>query len=254
MSSADRSVLEFDCGNSAAKWRLLSDQLTVEFGVVNYEEGFDSVFETIASFGQHILGCRVASVAEQEVNERLFLAWRSFSAKPIQFAKVTRGCANVTCGYRDVSQMGVDRWSAIIAASKLIGGPFVVADAGTAFTADFVQADGQHSGGYILPGFGLMLDALRQNTAIPSERIPSLAAMGSDNPGKDTESAISNALCLYVRSLFEGLMGKIDAGAKLLLTGGQAGLIVECLALDAILAPDLVLDGLAVLLPMEAQQ
>ena len=82
-----------------------------------------------------------------------------------EFARTARFAAGVTCGYEDPSRLGVDRWLAMLAARQLSNRPFIVFGLGTAGTADFVDGDGVHKGGFIVPGLRLMTEALFAGTA-----------------------------------------------------------------------------------------
>ena len=68
--------------------------------------------------------------------------------------------------YRNPAQLGSDRWAALIGARELLGGkPALVVVCGTATTIDFLAASGEFKGGVILPGVGLMVRSLHENTA-----------------------------------------------------------------------------------------
>ena len=68
-------------------------------------------------------------------------------------------------GYKNVSNMGVDRWLAMIAAVGLFPqqSDFVVVDAGTAITCDVIFRH-QHQGGWIAPGLKTLKTSLLSNT------------------------------------------------------------------------------------------
>ena len=48
---------------------------------------------------------------------------------------------DVTCGYRDPGQLGVDRWLALVAARAFHSGAVCVVDCGTAITVDALSAE-----------------------------------------------------------------------------------------------------------------
>lgn len=251
MSSITPLLLEFDCGNSAAKWRLIAAAGVIKSGSIFYEHGFAELLESLNVPVEQIIGCRVVSVASPETERALKNAWQDYSVFPIKFASVQRECFGVRSGYDDLSQMGVDRWSAVVAAQQRVDGPCVIVDAGTAITVDIVDSRSCHCGGYIFPGFDLMLDSLNEKTAIPGERIPDAADIVATHPGKTTSAAIANALGLAVSAFVSEVSSGAAVNATLVLTGGQAGLLAPLLKQDAIILPDLVLDGLSLLVPME---
>ena len=58
--------------------------------------------------------------------------------------------------YAHPSHLGVDRWLAMIGAYNEQPKATLIIDAGTAITADWVDAQGNHLGGCIAPGVDLM--------------------------------------------------------------------------------------------------
>ncbi len=253
MNSTASNLVEIDCGNSAAKWRLLSARKVVKCGTLGYTQGFNELFQSLDSLSENIDGCRVVSVAGQEVEIALRGSWVGWTSAPICFAQVEQFCAGVRCGYEDLSQMGVDRWAAIIAASQMVEGGCLVMDAGTAITADILDKQKQHLGGYILPGIDTMLGSLRDNTAIPSARIPNANHIGSFEPGVKTSSAIANAVSMAIGGFIDRICAEVDDSIEVILTGGHARLLENILPSSVSVVPDLVLDGLAALLPMEVR-
>lgn len=78
----------------------------------------------------------------------------------------------VHCGYVLASQLGVDRWLALLGAYSLYPNKnLIIVDSGTATTIDILSADGQHHGGWILPGVDMMQTSLLTNTAQISQHI-----------------------------------------------------------------------------------
>ena len=263
MTPEDRHILELDCGNSSFKWRVIAlesdsecgNPKAVNSGRLDNIDQFDSLVYELSAQNRLIAGCRAASVAGDAVNAQLNEIWQRIFESPIRFARVERSCNGVECGYDDLSQLGVDRWSAIIAAAANVASidgarPFVVIDAGTALTADIVGEDRMHQGGYILPGLVLMLDALKEKTAIPDIRIPDVDSLKSRDPGRDSASAISSAVTSAVSAFTRYVCGLGGSRAKVLVTGGHAELVGSLCETEFDLQPDLVMDGLSYIVPI----
>lgn len=104
----------------------------------------------------------LASVSRQDLTEQIITTCASLNIK-FQEAQSEANAFGIKNSYQDAQKMGVDRWLAMVGATKLTKKPFAVIDAGTAITCDFV-ADGQHLGGWIAPGFDTMKAALVKNT------------------------------------------------------------------------------------------
>jgi type III pantothenate kinase len=154
-------------------------------------------------------------------------------------------------GYSDPGLLGVDRWLAVVGAYARVGSACVVADLGTAATVDVVASDGQHQGGYIVPGPRLMVASLLRSTRELAPRHASSGASGTDSGFADnTRDAIERGCRLALAALIDRSVA--DAGGhsserpRLLLTGGAAPEVLPHLRSIGEHLPDLVLRGLAV--------
>lgn len=153
--------------------------------------------------------------------------------------------------YGRPEQVGQDRLVCAWAAMKLYGAPVIVVDLGTAITFDAVSKNREYLGGVILPGLNLSLRALHQGTALlPQVRL-------GDPPGaligKDTKGSMLSGLVYGFGALIDGLVKKlsreIGKKAKIVLTGGDAGLIRQYCSKSYYFEPDLILKGLKDLAP-----
>lgn len=126
--------------------------------------------------------------------------------------------------------LGIDRALAVWGAGIEWGFPVLAIDAGTALTFTGVNAVQQLVGGAILPGLGLQLRSLAQNTA----DLPLVQPDRSLPPrwGMDTPSALNSGI-LYV--LLAGLRDFIEAwhqqfpDSAIVLTGGDGELLYDAL-------------------------
>nr|ADI18754.1 putative transcriptional regulator, homolog of bvg accessory factor [uncultured gamma proteobacterium HF4000_36I10] len=240
-------ILEFDLGNTAAKWRLLQGVELIERGRVS------DLASLVMPPEASIDTVRVASVAG-EVREQALSQWcRDSLGLEARFARSTTVCAGVTNAYAEPERLGVDRWLAVLAAYHQFPQGALVVDAGTALTVDMVDAGGRHLGGYILPGHHLMQNSLRQDTArvyyTESDR-PEL------RPGQSTAEAVVNGAALAATAVATAALAQareqLGADCAALLTGGDAELLMQLLgekAGDFAYSPDLVMEGLALACP-----
>lgn len=151
----------------------------------------------------------------------------------------------IRIAYSTPHTLGLDRVAAAIGAYKLCEDKrdILVIDIGTAITYDIVSADGVYRGGNIAPGLDMRLRALNRYTA----RLPLVTLDNSTNVplwGTDTASALR-------AGALEGVVGEIlhyrnraGAGAHIVVTGGQAPLILQHLPFHPITHPHLVSLGL----------
>lgn len=83
------------------------------------------------------------------------------SSLPITELKTTSFACGVTNSYAKPTNLGVDRWLTLLAAhARFPNKPILIIDAGTALTIDVLTKDGLHLGGWIVPGFELMVESI----------------------------------------------------------------------------------------------
>lgn len=185
----------------------------------------------------------IASVSNRQLLESLVslsqTLWPQSRLLPPQASSEAFGVKNA---YRQPEKLGVDRWLALIAAHHHYAGNLCIVDCGTAVTVDVLQADGRHLGGLICPGLNLMKQALVANTADLDFTMQAYR----NGLGTATDVAIANGVCAAVTGLIEQTLRNLDAGYRLLLTGGDAAYIAEPLSLPHLLDLDLVLKGLSI--------
>jgi len=190
----------------------------------------------------------LSSVASAEVTARVAGLVERVTGRPPVQQRAVDPVPLVRNGYHKPEQLGVDRLVAMVAARDRLEGPLCVVDAGTAVTIDFVAADGQHLGGFILPGERLARDCLLARTAIPREP----AIEGDARVGRDTATAVAlgaqQAVASIVHYFTEG-PGQLFPGQRtgVVVGGGGAEALRPLLRRDCITLPDLVLHGLAVI-------
>lgn len=248
-------ILELDAGNTRIKWRLRkrnaanSQWLNVAEGFVNALERTPSVFIELGKQleklpMENISRMLVASVRGEGFKTAFSsLMTEKWHLQP-EFAASSKQCLGVVNSYVDVSKLGVDRWLAIIAAHHKDGEACCVVDCGTAIKVDLVSKNGQHRGGYIVPGLQLSLDAL-------ASRSKALATDPADwsltEPGNSTISAVRNGILRCVLGFIRDIrLQSINSGIlhRWYLTGGDAIVLLPHLNWEIQYEPDLVLEGL----------
>ncbi|MFT7223511.1 MAG: type III pantothenate kinase [Cellvibrionaceae bacterium] len=252
-------ILEVDIGNSRIKWRVVESDRTVSTAGCGSHRDYSQSLGDLTPAPEMI---RVASVVPDL--EESFREWclEQWGLEP-KFAQVSHLCSGVTNAYVDVSQMGVDRWSAIVAAFDHHQTACLVIDVGSALTVDLLQADGHHIGGYIVPGLSLMREALLRHTG--RVKTFSIDYHGNCSPGQSTQEAVAAGLRMMHLGLITQalirLLSEEDSPPVLAITGGAAEVLLVSLKIalaeqglsgkvsSVELNPWLVMDGLALLLP-----
>ena len=232
-------ILDIDVGNSFVKWRAVTELGSTQRGSQStpsvVREGLDlSVIDAVTY-------ARLSSVGDVSIIEilRQQIA-NTFHIEP-RMAVVSRYAGGVQCGYRSEEELGIDRWLGVVSAYSKFKRSLIVADLGSAITLDVVNDDGQHLGGYILPGLSLMRESLDRGTVQVSANDNMDDAIA---PANNTSAAVNRGSLFAVIATIEKLAQRHQA--LLVLTGGDANRIKGVLNIDALYERDLVIDGLSV--------
>ena len=142
-------------------------------------------------------------------------------------------------------EVGADRIVNAAAAHHLYRGPVIIVDLGTATTFDTVSEEGDYLGGAIATGIGTAAEALfTKTTALPRvELVHPERAIGTS-----TIAAMRSGVVFGYVGLVEGIVARIQQElgekARVVATGGYAGLIARETAVIDEVNPDLTLVGL----------
>ena len=159
-------VLELDAGNTRLKWRLINEGEILARGAVDNNEDWNTRLpELIDQLGSFQLA-RMSAVSGGEKHNLLTEIIHGGFGVPVLVARTKASCCGLTIAYREASALGVDRWLAMLAAFyQPEKGTKIIIDSGTALTVDIIDPNGNHIGGYIVPGIQLMRQSLQLNTA-----------------------------------------------------------------------------------------
>lgn len=239
-------ILDLDIGNTRVKWRVTDALGKVSAG--SRVHGVDEIKFANPEFAS-IERVRISSVLPAERSLRFAGQILEATGVEAEFARTRHAQCGVRNSYADVSRMGIDRWLGMLAGYAQAMGACCVIDAGTAVTLDWIDASGEHLGGYIVPGYATMRRSLLTGTGqvrIVDECSAEVA------PGRATESAVANGALLMLLGFVTRGVGQCSADLperKVILTGGDAGMLAEHLEFEFVVNQDLVLDGLALALP-----
>lgn len=248
-------ILEIDMGNTRLKWRILDHRLVLAQGAMGIEAPLDLLLDKIESYRMALSSVMAASVVGDSLEQKL-AEW-SIEYLKLQPVFVRSGaiCGPVRNGYREPQMLGVDRWLGIVAAYRIAAGACIVVSCGTAITVDLVAQDGKHLGGFIAPGLNLMIDSLTSRTRqIKLDGvIPELGL----SPAVATSGAVHSACAAMLTGLIDNGMKQLqrldqNTGFQMIFTGGDAAKLLSFYP-QALVVPDLVLDGLACVLDYPQQ-
>ncbi|TAF02504.1 MAG: pantothenate kinase [Nostocales cyanobacterium] len=126
------------------------------------------------------------------------------------------------------STLGIDRALALYGAGKTYGFPILVIDAGTALTFTGADANQQLVGGAILPGLGLQLTSLGQQTGqlplLKTDEIRQLPPRFAMNTPQAIESGIIYTLLAGIKDFLDHWLSLFPE-SKIAITGGDSNLL-----------------------------
>ncbi|MET0248992.1 MAG: type III pantothenate kinase [Sphingobium sp.] len=174
-----------------------------------------------------------------------------------KYFRVTAGVAGqgpidwgIELDVAEPGSVGADRVVNVIAAHHLYEGDLIVIDFGTATTFDVVDYKGAYKGGIIAPGINLSLDALVAAAA----KLPKIAITPPDDRsviGRTTEAQMHIGVFWGYVAMMEGLVARMRAEigrpTRVISTGGLAVLFNDNSDIFDAIAPDLTIQGLALL-------
>jgi type III pantothenate kinase len=242
-------ILAVDCGNTRIKWALYrpgpypdgSDMAAARMqqGALG-QAALSSWGEQLSTMPQpsRIIIANVAGAAVEQALRGLSAGWTA----PVEWLVASAQRAGVSNRYKEPAQLGADRWAALIAARHRQAGPQLVVSAGTALTADILDAQGVFHGGIIAPGLRLMQRSLAAGTA----GLPLSPGLYAEWP-RDTAEAIATGCLEAACGAIRGMMRRLPSQAQCLITGGDAATLSAQLGIAHQQVDNLVLDGLALL-------
>ena len=238
-------ILVLDCGHSRLAWGLAGPYGWSAQGTVANQDIGTLALRNWQNLQRpmRVVGVNVAGEATRVRVEAQLTRWRMMP----QWLIATEAACGVSNRYALPSQLGADRWAALVAAraralQELFPAPCVVVNARTAISVDALDAEGIFRGGVVLPGLNLMLQALAANTSL---RIP---------PGRYEDFPVNNADAMMSGSVqavcgaIEQMRGRLaregeSVAVKCFLGGGAAEEIASHLTPPVEVVDNLVLEG-----------
>lgn len=239
MSSIDADTWLFDLGNTRLKWTRLSSVAGEDPPAVAHDGRADVLARIELPRGAV---AHVSCVAAAPLRDALLQALTQRFAR-IHVARTLPRCGAVRIAYEIPERLGVDRFLSLLAAHRR-GGDALVVSVGTALTLDLLDAAGQHHGGRIAPSPALMREALHARAAQLPVTGGAYAEFAADTADALASGCDGAALALVERSHAQAT-ARLGRRAALLLHGGGVSELAHRLP-DAVLVPNLVLEGLAV--------
>jgi type III pantothenate kinase len=263
MVQSEPRLLCLDAGNTRIKFALhdgvgwcFREALPTRFALTDPDVFARALIDRLPERPTRIAACSVAGPTVAAAFEQIALRLDC----PLEWLRSSESALGVRNGYAVPTQLGHDRWAALIAARAICAGPCIVVMAGTATTIDALDAAGVFRGGVILPGLNLMRRSLADATAqLPHTERTALPSLWPDN----TAAAISQgsvlatvgAIALVRKQLAAELTDELNAertnrintlavsAVSCVLSGGAAESVLPWLDEPVVWRESLVLDG-----------
>lgn len=245
--------LVLDIGNTNSKLAVFNGKVLVSFQVLKQVVPA----ELISMIKQNSVNNSTVSSVSEDLQEVISVLQSNTNYIPFS-TEINTGIKN---HYQSLATLGLDRWAKVIAArAEYPEQNCLMIDAGTCITYDLLNSNSEYYGGSISLGIEMRFKALNHFTGkLPLIKWDSEAGIPK---GTDTVSAIESGVLQGVINEVEGFISsynKENKGLTVLLTGGNAGFLLEQLknsifARQIIHDPYLVLKGLNEVIAFEYVQ
>src|SRR5450759_670497 len=223
--------LLIDAGNTRIKWALVNGEDWLCSGVLPAKQA--------GKLSRHIAGhlaprylrrlrtdlhdiqqIWVSNVAGEETAQHIRNIGAGKYGQP-HFVVARQAQCGVRNGYSNPSQLGSDRWAALIAAWHLVQGKCLMVNSGTAITIDTLSGQGEFLGGLILPGVELM----QRSLVAATDQLKSAQGAYMPFPLNSADALYSGAIQASCGAIERQYTLLNDASAPVVLSGGAAGLL-----------------------------
>jgi len=234
-----------DVGNTQVKYVFQSDEKNAALSPVVYLDYQAFQIQLAQGAFAHVSEVILANVHGKAMDDAIknWAALNNIGFVQVQSAAKAFG---VTSSYQQPERLGVDRWLAMIGAKQRFPGEnLLIIDAGTATTVDLLAANGQHLGGWIMPGvqtmFNSLLDRTHKIIATPDTR-------ASLSFGNDSSSCLNHgSWAMSIGAVKEAVLqaNQMLMLDKMVITGGNGAEMVKLIPDNCQLEPKLIFHGLS---------
>lgn len=236
-------VLLVDAGNTRVKWAMDEGKGLGKAGAMPTAEAARLAAEWgVGAKARRVVASNVAGSGVAAHLERL-CGDAGMALLVIRAEEEQLGVVN---GYRDPSQLGSDRWAALIAAHAAGPAHQLVVNVGTALTIDALAEGGRFLGGLIVPGPALMRRSLDRGTAGLRLTEGAVQDFPESTPDAITSGAIQACVGAIGR-MRDTMAAQGMTPRALVLSGGGAHEIAPHLPMEPTIRENLVLEGLALI-------
>jgi len=245
-------ILAIDMGNTNIVIGCIDDEKTYfverlstdkSKTALEYAVGFKTVLELYSINITELEGAIISSVVPPLLNVICEAVTKITGKKPQVVGPGLKTGLNIKMD--NPKTVGSDMIVDAVAGMNEYGAPLIIIDMGTATTLSVVDKDGNYTGGAIMPGVRLSMEALASNAA-------QLYRVSLETPkksiGKNTIDCMKSGLLLGTACSIDGMIDRMEEelGYKttIVATGGLSKVVIPLCKHDIIVEDDLLLKGL----------
>lgn len=241
--------LIIDAGNSQIKWAIYSKNQQLSRN--SYQKWSEFQFKELSLKYPEISHVMISSVRTIPIN--VYDSLKNSFPQIIELDHKLK--LPISIKYKTPETLGKDRIAAAVGGqAKFPGLPVLVIDLGTAITLDMINERAEFIGGNISPGMNLRYKALGSFTDdLPmlssSQEVPFLGQTTTEA----IQSGVQQGITFEIEAYIKALISKYNE-LRIILTGGDASVFVKNLKNTIFVVPNLVLDGLNLILEFQKRQ
>jgi type III pantothenate kinase len=200
---------------------------------------------------QKPVGAAICSVVPDAAPVIEGILKKSFYIEPVMVNHQVQ--TGLTYDIKNIDTLGADRIANAAAAYKLYQEDIIIVDFGTATTFCAVTGKGEYSGGAIMPGIALSMNALAEKTA----KLPAVELKKPQTVlGKNTEENIRSGVMIGHAGAAERIIREIQEETgrkhKVVATGGFSEVMASYITTIDYVNPFLTLEGLRFIYEMNS--
>lgn len=246
------TIVLIDAGNSCLKIAIIDnfDDSQLSYTVFSYDNLLENLKQYLSEYtpSEVIISNVNNPTVFYTISDLFYSYWRIQA----HLVHVEQNMYGVSTCYTNPNSLGCDRWLALIAARKEFKNTVCIIDCGTAITFDVISAKGIHLGGFISPGINTARYSLGKNT----NNLPLVDNFKQNDNNTSLSLAINTQdailkgtlyqISAYIEYLITDFKKNFGDNSKCIITGGDAGLILNLMSHTLIHRNTLVLDGLRI--------
>lgn len=235
-------IVLIDIGNTRTKYCIVSEgKRSSQQGVANMHFCYDFLCENFSDATKVI----VASVSHEQQTDKIKDWCQENNITYQQVVSETKKNAVIT-GYQEPSQLGIDRWLALIGSAEIFPNKnILIIDAGTATTIDFLAATGKHQGGWILAGINTLISSVLANTVQVQANNNEKESLAF---GTNTSENVHNAAWAATVGSINLAISQVQQQGfildEVIFTGGNGNLLSSLISYRSTVIDELVFTGL----------